>query len=89
MPTYRIKQREIHESTFDVKAKNLAEAIASVWNGDGSPDDTEFVEVMDNCGLDINRVDPETIDRLRGLGELSSWATRLTGISSAELIRED
>jgi hypothetical protein len=87
MPFYRINQREIVDSIFEVEADNLADAIEVVWNGGGAVLDTQFVDVDDREGVSmydssISEKDREVLIK-NGLVS-HDWTTQLKGISKVE-----
>jgi hypothetical protein len=55
MPTFEIEQYEIHVQRYRVAAKNQADAIAKLFNGEADPVDNslEFVEVAEDFGLPV------------------------------------
>ena len=56
MPRYEIEQYEIHTVRFEAEAKNEAEAIAKVFNGQATPIDNsnELVEVCEDLGMPVD-----------------------------------
>jgi hypothetical protein len=53
MPTYEIEQYELHTMKYRIEARNEAEAIAKLFDGDGEPvkGSLEYIEICDDRGL--------------------------------------
>jgi hypothetical protein len=86
MPTYRITQREIHESTFEVEADNLANAIEQVWGGEADVLNVEFMEVDESNGISMydHSISPEDRMLLIEQNIVNDWEVELKGISKIE-----
>lgn len=88
MPIYKIKQREIHQSTFEVTADNLADALERVWSGEADVLNVEFVEVDERDGLSMYDSSIEDAERWliieRNL--INDWSVELKGISKIEKV---
>jgi hypothetical protein len=69
MPLFQVEQYEIDTHTYRVEAKNEAEAIAKVLNGEAEPVDgsLEYIEIAEDLGLPVEE-HPQLADGLRALG---------------------
>ena len=69
MPIFEIEQYELHATTYRVKAKDEAHAIARLYQGEADPIDNslEYVEVADEYGLPVDQ-NQELAEQLRNLG---------------------
>ncbi len=69
MPLYEIEQYEIHAATFQVEAKNEAEAIAKLFNGEAEFQDNslDYVETAEDVGLPVEEY-RELVAQLQKLG---------------------
>lgn len=54
MPIYEIEQYQTHVETFQVEAANEAEAIAKIYDGDGTPIDGNFYYLETNEDVGLN-----------------------------------
>jgi hypothetical protein len=56
MPVYEIEQYELHTQKFRVEAKDEAEAIAKLLDGDAEAVDNalEYIEVAEDVGLPVD-----------------------------------
>ena len=62
MPTFRVAQYELHSAAYTVEAKDKAEAILKVMNGEADMDDggLDYIEVAEDCYLpDLDLSDAE------------------------------
>ena len=69
MPTFEIEQYELHVQRYRVEAKNEAEAIAKLFQGEADPIDNslELIEVADDYGMPVDE-NRELAEQLRTLG---------------------
>jgi hypothetical protein len=86
MPVYRIKQREIHDSIFDVEADNIADALEKVQDGEAAVVDSDFVEVDERNGISLSKLSPEDANLIRDRGLVSGWTTHLLGIQQIKKV---
>jgi hypothetical protein len=69
MPTFEIEQYELHAMKHRVEAKNEADAIAKLFNGEAEPvdDSLEYIEVAEDYGMPADQ-NQDLAKRLRKLG---------------------
>ncbi len=69
MPTFEIEQYELHIMKYQIEAKNEADAIVKLLDGEAEPVDNslEFVEAADNYGLPADE-HRKLADQLRNCG---------------------
>ena len=69
MPIFEIEQYELHAATWRVEAKDEAEAIAGLLNGEADLIDNtlEYIEVADDYGIPVDQ-NQELAKQLRNLG---------------------
>ncbi len=69
MPRYEIEQYELHAMKYRVEAKNQAEAIVKLLEGEAEPveQSQDMIEVADNYGLPVEE-HRELVRALRKLG---------------------
>ena len=67
--TFEIEQYELHTMKYRVKAKDEADAIARLLNGEADPVDNslEYIEVTQDYGLPVDE-NQELAEQLRNLG---------------------
>ena len=69
MPVYEIEQYEVHTQKYRVKARNEAQAIKKLLDGEAEPvdDGTDYIEICEDLGLPEDKY-PELAQKLRSLG---------------------
>ena len=69
MPIFEIEQYELHSTKYRTEAKDQADAIARLLNGEAEPidDSLEYIEVADDYGMPVDQ-NRDLVDQLRNLG---------------------
>ena len=89
MPTFRIEQYELHAAAYTVEAKDKAEAILKVLNGQAEMDDggLEYVEVAEDYYRPTLDLTDEEIRKLDRKGHSLNEDGGIPSIRSAEHVR--
>lgn len=69
MPTFEIEQYELHALKYRIEAKNEADAIVKLFNGEAEPvdDSLEYIEVAEDYGMPADQ-NQDLAKRLKKLG---------------------
>jgi hypothetical protein len=87
MPTYEIKQYELHAMKYRVEAATAAEAVAKLFAGEADAVDNgqEFIEVAEDFGLPAEEY-YDVADALRQLGVMRGKDEVIPSIRSIEKV---
>ena len=86
MPTFRVEQYELHAASYIVEAKDRAEAILKVLNGQAKIDDDglEYVEVAEDYYQPALSLTEEETAKLRRKGHPVNEDDGVPSIRSVE-----
>ena len=56
MAKFRVQQYEVHIATYEIEAKNAADAIGKIYDGQGELIETEYVETDETRGMPVGNL---------------------------------
>lgn len=67
MKKFRIEVYELHSATYEVEAESLAKAVKKINDGEGELQSTEYIEVAESYGMDLESLEDEDLEELEEL----------------------